>query len=204
MQQPEHDLRSFKASAASPRRYISIGLVAGLHVVVIYALATGLAARVIAKLPTELKAQVVEQQPPKTEKPPPPPPPEMAKPPPPFVPPPAINIQAPASTNAIANVQSNRPVQERIIGARLRGRPSRPFYPPISKRLGETGTVLLSITIDISGDVTGASVVKSSGYSRLDRAALEWARRRHYYPATRGGRPIAITKKIRYRFTLNG
>jgi protein TonB len=206
MQQPEHDLRPFQASAASPRRYISFAVVAALHIVVIYALAAGLAAKVIAKLPTELKAEVVQQKPPEQEKTPPPPPPDMAKPPPPFVPPPDISIQSNApATNAISNVQSKRAAPPpRVVPPRPAGRQTVPTYPPISRRLGEQGTVLLRITVSANGDVVAAKVEKSSGYSRLDRAALEWVRRRHYHPATQGGRAIAAQTLIRYTFNLRG
>ena len=106
MQQPEHDLRPFQTSIASPRRYVSIGLVGLIHVIVIWALATGLAQSVFTKMPDMIKAEVVQQKPPEQEKTPPPPPPDTVKPPPPFVPPPDINIQSEApATNAITDVQ---------------------------------------------------------------------------------------------------
>lgn len=195
MQQPEHDLRPFQASVASPRRFISFGLVAVLHVVIIYALASGLAARMVNKQLDELKAEVVQQKPPEEEKTPPPPPPDLAKPPPPFVPPPDFTIQADAGpTSAISNVQSRQPVVA-MTRPTTRGRrhDCQSGYPPISRRLGEQGSVLLKFTVSVDGTVSNVAVSKSSGYSRLDEAAVTCASNWEYNPATSGGKPIAIT-----------
>lgn len=195
MKQPEHDLRPFQASIASPRRFISLGLVGALHVVIIYALATGLAARMVNKLPDELKAEVVEQKPPEVEKTPPPPPPDLAKPPPPFVPPPDFTIQADTGpSSAISNVQSRQPVVA-MTRPTTRGRKHdcQSGYPPISRRLGEHGSVLLKFTVNVDGTVTNVALAKSSGYSRLDEAALRCASGWEYHPATQGGKPIAIS-----------
>jgi len=194
MQQPEHDLRPFQASIASPRRFISIGLVAALHVVIIYALASGLAARMVNKLPDELKAEVVQQKPPEEEKTPPPPPPDLAKPPPPFVPPPDFTIQADTGpSSAISNVQSRQAVAQ-MTRPTTRGRKHdcQSGYPPISRRLGEVGSVLLKFTVNADGTVANVAVSKSSGYSRLDEAAVRCAADWEYHPATQGGKPIAI------------
>ena len=208
MQQPEHDLRAFQTSYTSPRRYISLGLVAALHVVLIWALATGLATQFIKKLPDEFKAQVVKQKPPSQPKTPPPPPPQLAKPPPPFVPPPEINIQTTTTnTTAISNVQSRHvapPAPAKIEPPRPSGRRHDCYsgYPPISKRLGEEGKVLVEFTVSADGSVTNAKVAKSSGYSRLDRAAVQCVSDFHYHPATQGGKPIAIRTKVQVAYEL--
>lgn len=46
-------------------------------------------------------------------------------------------------------------------------------YPPESRAAGEHGVVILRLTVDDSGRPTAVSVAKSSGYPRLDRAAVE-------------------------------
>jgi protein TonB len=95
MEQPLHTLARPSAAQATPRRALGIVVVVAIHVIVIWALITGLAQQMMQKLPSELMAKV-EETPPPAEKLPPPPPPEMVKPPPPFVPPPDINIQSEA------------------------------------------------------------------------------------------------------------
>jgi periplasmic protein TonB len=62
--------------------------------------------------------------------------------------------------------------------------------PPASKRLREFGTVLLSVTIGADGRAKNAVVAKSSGYARLDEAAVRGAMLARFKPATRGGIPI--------------
>ncbi len=46
-------------------------------------------------------------------------------------------------------------------------------YPPESRAAGEQGVVILRLTVDGSGRPTAVSVAKSSGYARLDRAAVQ-------------------------------
>ncbi len=206
MQTPEHDMRAFATPPASPRRFVSVGLVAALHVVIIYALASGLAAQMIQKLPDELKAEVVQEKPPEQEKLPPPPPPDLTKPPPPFVPPPDINVADTGPTTAITAVQSHQaPVVAPQITAPVaigRRHECMSGYPPVSRRLSEQGTVTVKYVISETGDVTSASVEKSSGYSRLDEAAKQCVRDWRFKPATQGGRPIATTNQANIRYTL--
>ena len=55
-----------------------------------------------------------------------------------------------------------------------------PAYPSQSIDDGEEGTVVMDLLVDPSGQVTEVKVTKSSGYSRLDRAAQKGARAGHY------------------------
>ena len=53
-------------------------------------------------------------------------------------------------------------------------------YPEESRRFGEEGTVILAIEIMPDGQHGEIEVVQSSGYWRLDEAALDAARRANY------------------------
>lgn len=209
MKQPEHSRPFAQQKPVSVRRVISIGLVAALHVFVIYALASGLATEFVNKLPSELKAQVVQQQQVKPKAPPPPPP-QLVKPPPPFVPPPEFSIQsnAPSNSTAISQVTGKRapppkpaaPIERpKPVG---RGHDCYAGYPPISKRLGEQGKVILKFTVNTNGSVSDVKIAKSSGYSRLDHAAVACAGNWKYRPATQGGKPIAITYEASVLYQL--
>jgi periplasmic protein TonB len=69
------------------------------------------------------------------------------------------------------------------------------FRPPLaSKRLREFGTVVLSVTVGTDGRAKDAVVAKSSGFARLDEAAVRGALLARFKPATRGG--IAIERKF--------
>lgn len=65
-----------------------------------------------------------------------------------------------------------------------------PVYPAISRRLGEQGRVLFDVYILPDGTVGEIRLKHSSGYSRLDDAALDAVRRWRYVPARRGNEPI--------------
>jgi len=83
----------------NPAKHLpSIALVVLLHLIIGYALVTGLARTVIEVIKQPLETKIIEEikkPPPET---PPPPPPKLAAPPPPFIPPPEINIQVPVVT----------------------------------------------------------------------------------------------------------
>lgn len=66
-----------------------------------------------------------------------------------------------------------------------------PEYPPRSQRLGEEGQVLLDVHILSDGSVKEAHVRTSSGFPRLDEAALVAVRHWRYVPAKQGRKPIA-------------
>src|SRR5690606_14422913 len=49
---------------------------------------------------------------------------------------------------------------------------SAPEYPALSRRLGEEGKLMLQVELDESGRISNTRIINSSGYSRLDNAAL--------------------------------
>ncbi len=78
-----------------------------------------------------------------------------------------------------------------------------PEYPFISRRLREQGTLRLKLTIDEKGSVTGASVVNSSGFQRLDEAAVNWVKSHwRYTPAMQGTKPVSSMADAIVEFRL--
>jgi periplasmic protein TonB len=57
------------------------------------------------------------------------------------------------------------------------------YYPPAAERLGHTGDVKVSFTVDAGGSLARASIKSSSGYDELDNAALDAVRRAAPFPA---------------------
>lgn len=45
-------------------------------------------------------------------------------------------------------------------------------YPPLARKHGWQGEVLLAFTLDTRGTIIDAHIARSSGYTLLDRAAL--------------------------------
>lgn len=78
-----------------------------------------------------------------------------------------------------------------------------PPYPPMSRRLGESGRVVVRVLIGPDGRAQDARIQQSSGYARLDQVALETARDRwRYVPGTRGGVPEAMWFNVPINFVL--
>jgi protein TonB len=66
-----------------------------------------------------------------------------------------------------------------------------PPYPTTEIRARHEGVSSLSLCVDARGRVTSAQLAASSGYSRLDDAALKWIRSARFKPATQDGAPVA-------------
>ena len=76
----------------------SIIFVIILHVLVGYALVTGLARKMVDVIKQPLETKIIEEVKKVIPDTPPPPPPKLNTPPPPFIPPPEVNIQDPVVT----------------------------------------------------------------------------------------------------------
>jgi protein TonB len=77
-----------------------------------------------------------------------------------------------------------------------------PPYPPLSKRLGEQGQVVVRARIEANGTASQAEIHTSSGFDRLDLAALQTVKRWRYVPGKRGGVPEPMWFNIPIRFVL--
>ena len=77
-------------------------------------------------------------------------------------------------------------------------------YPAASIRLEEEGVVELAIHVLRNGRIADVKVARSSGHPRLDRAAVEEARRHwRLQPATQGGEPVDAWGTFRIVFRLD-
>lgn len=78
----------------------------------------------------------------------------------------------------------------------------KPPYPAISRRLGEQGRVILKACVSNVGGIDSLSLIKSSGFDRLDRIALEIVQRWKFIPARRGQQSVAMCYQLPIQFTL--
>ena len=78
----------------------------------------------------------------------------------------------------------------------------KPPYPPLSKRMGEQGKVVIRTLIGVDGMAQEASIHKSSGFDRLDQAALTTARKWRYVPGKRAGVAEAMWFNVPFTFVL--
>lgn len=79
-----------------------------------------------------------------------------------------------------------------------------PAYPPLSRRLGEQGRVLLRVLVSAEGTAAEVQVLATSGFARLDEAARETVRRWKFIPARRGAEPVAAWVRVPISFRLDG
>ncbi len=76
--------------------------------------------------------------------------------------------------------------------------PRSPVYPHRSRQRGEQGTVVVSLTVTVSGKAEQVAVKKSSGYPLLDQAALAAIRKSRFRPALHNG--LAVNSSIEQVF----
>lgn len=77
-----------------------------------------------------------------------------------------------------------------------------PVYPPISKRLGEQGKVIVRVMIGEDGLPKKAELKVSSGSDRLDRSALDYVMKCRYVPGKVGDVPTAMWHEAPVSFVL--
>lgn len=65
-------------------------------------------------------------------------------------------------------------------------------YPRMSQTMGEQGTVMVRILIGANGLPLKAELQKTSGFERLDQAALDFVMQSRYKPGTLGGKPTEM------------
>lgn len=202
----------YRQAQGNPARHMTgITFVIVIHVIAVYALVTGLAHKMVevVKKPFETKLieEIAKKPPPDT----PPPPPKLAPPPPAFVPPPEVNIAVSApSPNAItqvtakvaAPVSAPKPTVHVPPVIDAKNSCAQPQYPPASRRNEESGTVLLRFLIGVDGRVIESQVQTSSGYGRLDNAALSALSRCVFKPGTVNGKPEQSWASLKYKWEL--
>lgn len=66
----------------------------------------------------------------------------------------------------------------------------KPRYPPLSRKQGETGTVLLRVLVSAAGTAHEVTLHKSSGFPRLDQSAIEAVRQWKFVPARQGNQAV--------------
>lgn len=79
-----------------------------------------------------------------------------------------------------------------------------PSYPSLSRRLGEEGKAVLRVELDESGQIDQATIRTSSGYARLDQAALSAVRQWRCNPAQRDGVAVRAVAIQPFNFVLEG
>jgi protein TonB len=187
---------NFAESQRNPGKHpTGLIIVVIMHVLLAYALVSGLAKKVVDVIKvTETK--VVDAPPPPPPPPPKdlPPPPKNLPPPPVYVPPPPVDVPPPPPQQQITTTSvlpppapdrkvepaappspTAAPVTARAATINANDPACKPEFPPAALRAQVSGVSRIRFTVDASGKVTAADVVGSSGPTRehrlLDNAA---------------------------------
>ncbi len=190
----------------SPMRRGGTGLVIlALHAVVIYAIAMSLGVVKPPEFAQELTAVIIdapqtEQVKPIEVKP------ELAEltpdvPMPETIPeiPVEVPVEAPPAAESLATTPESAPeVQNLAVSNRVE-----PVYPPASRRAGEQGTAMFRVLVDERGRPSEIQTLRSSGYPKLDQAALDAIRKWTFTPAKNGSTPILSWTRVQVKFQLN-
>lgn len=116
-----------------------------------------------------------------------------------------LSNPAPVATTVTAPVAATPPLSARAelpsSDADYLQNPAPP-YPALSKRLGEQGKVVVRVLIGVDGHAQKAEIKQSSGFDRLDQAALGTVLRWRYVPGKRAGVPEAMWFNVPINFVL--
>ncbi|MBT9553604.1 MAG: energy transducer TonB [Hydrogenophaga sp.] len=215
------------------RRLFIVIAVVGFHVLGLWALQTGLLRRAVELVvPVEVLAELIELPQPQVTPAPPPPQPQPKLVQKPVTPPKPLPKQAPQplaiadptpSAAAPTGTTAPQPPAPPMLAPVVVAEPAppappkivlpssdaahlnnpRPPYPNLSHRLGETGKVVISVLVEIDGRPSQVLLSKSSGYNRLDQAALITVKNRwRFVPGTADGTPIPSWVVVSLQFEL--
>ncbi|MEO0092456.1 MAG: TonB family protein [candidate division WOR-3 bacterium] len=80
----------------------------------------------------------------------------------------------------------------------------KPQYPELARAAGIEGQVVVKALVDVDGKIIEVEILKSSGNSSLDAAALEAARQATFTPAKQRDQFVRVWVSIPFKFTLTG
>jgi periplasmic protein TonB len=206
----------------SGNKVASFVVVALLHLIVGYALVTGLAYEAVQQVVKKVTTVDIKKDEPKKE--PPPPPKKAAAPPPIVAPPPRINVNVtPPPVQTVVTPPPAAPVvpiispPAPVAPPPPRIQPKQPSpkgnpanwattndYPTRALREEREGTTSFRVSVGPDGRVTGCSVTSSSGSPDLDDATCaNVTRRARFNPATDGeGQPTNGSYSNRVRWVI--
>jgi protein TonB len=203
-------------TAAALRRAFTFAVILGLHLLLIRAVWTTVIEAAGGSVPAPLRIDLIPDVRPRE----PPPPPvlqwqasarlqvvEPQVPVPAADDPPPVRVAEPVAPVAPPAPPAAPPAPQRgpIVAARplyVPGGMDR--YPPESRRARESGSPTIRICVSAAGMVESVEVARSSGFPRLDAAAVGIGREARFRPATQDGQPVPACMAYRIRFAFSG
>lgn len=113
----------------------------------------------------------------------------------------SLKLKLGVTTTVIGSEVSSTSERQMISGGVLNGRAislPRPDYPSVARQAHASGTVVVQVTIDESGNVIAAHAV--SGHPLLQAVSVAAARGAKFSPTKLCGEPVKVTGVITYNF----
>jgi periplasmic protein TonB len=178
------------------KHLVGIGIVVLMHLLLGWALVSGLARKVVEVIKNPIETKIIEEvrPPPPPPENLPPPPPKLAPPPPSFVPPPEVVVAPPPTPAPAITVQTTTPPPPTPVTIAPAPAPAAPpapavaqapprltqadasqcaptgdDYPGAAVRADATGMTVIQFTVDATGKLVNSEVVKSAGPTREHR-----------------------------------
>lgn len=205
----EGTLAQKTCTVSAPRRQSIVVLAVGLaHITALYAIGSSSLSKVqpapLAEVSVSLLSAAAPPAPPQEKPTPRPPAPSKAprpvakpaitqtssEPASPVAAPAAVSAPAPAPAATPANNSDSAPVSAPRFDAGYLNNPA-PRYPPLSRRMGEEGKVMLRVLVSSEGQAQEVRLHVSSGSARLDEAAIDAVRNWRFVAARQGERSIS-------------
>lgn len=76
-------------------------------------------------------------------------------------------------------------------------------YPPLARRMGEEGKVIMRVLVNEKGQAEKVDIQKSSGFNRLDEAARLAVMRALFKPYVEDGKPLMVLATAVVSFSLS-
>ena len=175
------------------KHMMGIAAVIVFHILLVWALVSGLARKVVEVIKQPLETKIIEEVKPPAEEAPPPPPPKFAPPPPPVIPPPEVSVAAPVNAGPTISAVTRekpppappappaappappapKPAVQTAIGAACPNATATMAnipYPRNAQRDGITGSFIIEFTVAADGSITNPTVI-GQGHKYLTDAA---------------------------------
>lgn len=104
----------------------------------------------------------------------------------------AIKVTPGPNVEAKPGPAITSPTSVKHTAPKLRGDVEKPPYPVTEIRAGHHGVSVVKLCVDARGRVTSAELAGTSGYPRLDEAALKWVRGARFAPGSADGIPESV------------
>jgi protein TonB len=211
---------AYADQSMSGNKITAIIIVALIHILLGYALVTGLAYEATKKIIKRVTTVDIKEEVKKEEEPPPPPKKQPEAPPPPVAPPVKINVQ---TTPPQITTVTTPPPPAPIVPVALPPAPAAPpppppppppkpaaprnnpgtwatpnDYPSRALREERTGTTTFRVTISPDGRVASCSITGSSGHADLDEATCKNVTRRARFEKPSEGYGNTYSNRVRW------